>query len=285
MRTEYDPNLIEEAVRLAARGDRQVERALHAAIDSIYTQPDADTRDADFRRAFASFFFTTLRLDRPVTEVIEAFPLVETKVERCVVRRAPHRKGERADLLIRIADSPRAIPSATRNPKSATPGSPPLPLSPSPPLSDRASIPAFTLVVLVCPESLFDPSGWHHRMRRELLFASDMLDPAFDYRLELPAGPTTRRNLVRDRYQVLWSIYVEGRLNEEPNRSDAPPALRQAFCRAFACADDDRIREAVNLLFHARGLTHARLMQWAENPEQLFTAAGGCTAHLLCSAT
>jgi hypothetical protein len=251
MRTEYDPNLIEEAVRLAARTDPRVERALHDAIDPIYAQPDFDARDDAFRRTIAAFFFTALHLDRPVTTVLERFPFIHAKAERCIVRRAPRRKSERADLLIR---EPQAEIDAR----------------------------VFTLIVQVSPESLLDPAGWDHRMRRELLHASDMLDPAFEYRLELPAGPTTRRNLVRDRYQVLWSAYVEGRLDRQ-SASDVPPGLLQTFCRVFAWADDDHMRRAVDRVLRARGLTHARLLEWADNPDLLFATADDNASGALCS--
>ena len=62
-----------------------------------------------------------------------------------------------------------------------------------------------------------------------------MLDPAFEYCREEIDGLPSRQNLIRDRYRVLWDIYIEARLIHM-GLGDAfqLTQLRRMFARAFS---------------------------------------------------
>ena len=92
-------------------------------------------------------------------------------------------------------------------------------------------------VLGVRAERFCDRPGLYAFALRELLYAEDMLDPAFGHRPALPPGlEPARRELVRDRYRVLWEARVAGRMARagvaHGPPDGAPPRFRRAFGRA-----------------------------------------------------
>ncbi len=236
---EYDSTFIEQATLLAARRSDRFEGELHRAIDPVYEIADEEQRQQAFARVFQEFF-ARFGLDRPVADLIMERPLISRHVGRCIVREAPRAKDESAELFVQ-----------TDTPKEATPGR--------------------TLVIHACPQTLLDAQEFTSRMRRELVHVSDMLDERFAYRREAIAGLPARQNLVRDRYRVLWDIYIEGRLEgERLGEKQRGSALRHAFGRVFAEGNASRGLAAFDRVFQAPTLTHHQLLSWAHNPEALF---------------
>jgi hypothetical protein len=236
---EYDHDLVEQTTFLAARRDKRLERDLHLDIDSLYEISDEELRRRKFEAVFRGFF-TKFGLNRVIADLIAEAPLVGERVGRYVAREALREKDESAELFVRDTDA------------GATP-------------SER------TLVIQVCPQSLIDPERFAPRLRRELLHVADMLDERFGYVREGIAGLPARQNLVRDRYRVLWDIYIEGRLDRE-GRSDAAMArsLRGAFNQAFSGRAPHAYDRAFSQVFDTPVLTHRRLLDWAHDPGGLF---------------
>ena len=236
---EYDPILLEQATFLAARRDQRLERDLHLAIDPLYELADNEARQRAFQAVFREFF-ATFGLNRLIADLIAEMPLVGEQVGRCVVREASRVKDESAELFVQDTDA------------QATP-------------SQR------TLVIQACPQSVLDSDEFAWRMRRELRHVADMLDDRFGYVREAIAGLPARQNLVRDRYGVLWDIYIEGRLDRE-GRSNAQTAqsLRRACDRVFAGRDAVSCDHLFSQVFDAPELTHHQLLDWARQPGLLF---------------
>ncbi len=236
---EYEQSLVETTVFLAVRNDQKLECELHQAVDPLYEIPDEELRQRGFVPVFRDFF-TKLGLDRPLVELLSQRPLIGEQVDRCVVREAAKRKAECAELLVRSDVSE----------------------------GDRSGR---TLVIQICPQSFIDSERFVSLMRRELLHVADMLDTRFAYQRATFSGEPSRQNLQRDRYRVLWDIYVEGRLdreqfgvNREKQRSE------RAFGRVFgltAAGDDGAV---FGRIFGAESLTHRDLMDWAREPDLLF---------------
>lgn len=240
---EYDQTLIEQATFLAARRDERLERELHQATDPLYEISDEEKRRRAFAPVFARFF-STLGLDRIVADLIAERPLITEHVGRGVVREAARAKLESAELFVRRAG---AGSSASRR----------------------------TLVIQVCPQSLVESERFALRMRRELLHVSDMLDERFGYTRDTvaPGAPGARQSLLRDRYRVLWDIYVEGRLSREGlGDTSMAEGVRRSLLHVLAACDPRAVDGAFGKVFELPTLTHDDLLAWARDPALLFPA-------------
>ncbi len=238
IRIQYDPALIEQATFLAARRDKSLERELHAAIDPLYEIRDEEQRRRAFENAYRALF-AKLRLDKPVTDLIAERALIDRHVGECVVRGATRRKDESAELFV-VDTGAKTTPA------------------------DR------TLVIQICPESLLDGDRLASRLKRELLHVSDMLDERFAYKKETiaPDTPRSRQNLIRDRYRVLWDVYVEGRLSREgANDEGTMQRLQRMFSRVFADCDVDWCTQTFRRVFDAPAVTHPTLLAFAHAPK------------------
>lgn len=235
---EYDQILVEQATFLFARQNGESESELHRATDPLYGISDEEDRQRSFGRVYREFF-TKFGLDRVVADLIAKRPLIGEKIDRCIVREAPRSKDESADLFRRDEEFPGQSQSS--------------------------------LVILASPESLVHSEKFMRRMQRELLHVSDMLDEHFGYERDAIAGIPVQQSLVRDRYRVLWDIYVEGRIErEEGSDTGSTSLLRHAFTKVFSGFDSGSYQAAFDRVFCGTALTHAQLLKWAGNPELLF---------------
>ena len=236
---EYEQSLIETAVFLAVRSDERLECELHTAVDRLYEIPDEESRQREFVPVFRDFF-TRLGLDRLVVKLLAERPLISDLVDRCVVREAARSKAQSAELLVQDSASE----------------------------TDRVSR---TLVIQLCPQSFIEFERIVPLMRRELMHVADMLDEPFDYKRECFSGDPSQQNLQRDRYRVLWDIYVAGRLEREKLGVDGEKhRLERAFGRVFGNLTTGVEAEVFAGIFDAPSLTHRNFMDWARKTSLLF---------------
>lgn len=242
MKFEYDSRLIELAVFHRIRVEPQLEPAVHAVLDPLYLLPAGAARDAKFHQAHAEMF-QQLGLNRFIEDLLAEQPIVARRVDRCLVRQAARAKQESIELYQRDDD-----PAATR-----------------------------TVLVQLTPEHLADPACCRDEMRRELQHVADMLDESFQYRAADLAGQSPQDNLVRDRYHVMWNIYVERRLTSSGRIAGGKKtALKSGFLRSFGGRFDPPIA-AFEALWSLDKLDHPTLMAMAQDPRRLpgWEAASG----------
>ena len=85
------------------------------------------------------------------------------------------------------------------------------------------------------------------------------------------ANEPSRQNLQRDRYRVLWDIYVEGRLGRERSEvKSEKERLERAFARVFANGTAGADEGVFARVFDSTSLTHREFMDWAREPGLLF---------------
>lgn len=239
MTIEYEQSLVETAVFLGVREDESQECAFHLAIDPLYEISDAELRQREFAPVYRDFF-RKLGFDQLVAGLLAERPAVGEGVDRCVVREAARQKAESAELLVQQPVTGEGCPNKT-------------------------------LVIQICPQSFLDSERFASCMRRELLHVADMLDEAFGYEREAFHGAISFQNLQRDRYRVLWEIYVEGRLDGEGRgKRGAKEGLQQALDRVFTKSPDGAAINVFRRLFDASSLTHRLFMDWAREPSLLF---------------
>jgi hypothetical protein len=231
LQPELEPQLVEATLLEAIRGHAR-EREFHAERDAVYDIVDGERREAAFA-ALHACWFARLALDAPLHEALAEQPAVARGCVRWLIAAARASRDEAADLLVG-------------------------------PDGDR------TLFVRVRPATAAAPDRLLRLLRRELLHVADMLDPAFGYEAALPpdvAGSALAR-AVRDRYRILWSSYVDGRLwRQGLLPATAREERRAEFGRAFPRPGGHAV-VAFERFFGGRDLTHAMLLAFARGEER-----------------
>jgi hypothetical protein len=247
MRVQYSPAFVEAVVTLAIYGDRRLEALLHRAIDPLYRLEPGRDRDRRFASAYWEFFLDLGHHAR-LSLLLEERELMVRQIARCLVHESPGSRGEGAELLVRHD-------------------------------GDLDPIASRTLTLQVRPESFLDELRFASWARRELLHIEDMVDPAFGYAPWLREDAPAQDNLVRDRYRVLWDAWIEARLNRSGFGDEVcEQRLRRLMGRAFSCPEPLAVDAALTRVLNAAALTHAQLLAWARNPEQLLGARNVDTA-------
>jgi hypothetical protein len=236
LKIEYDPGLVEQAINHIVHKDHKLEAELHRWTDPVYGISDTRERDAKFIRAYGDFF-EKLALDGTLRRLLDERPAIAESIGCCRVGPVFRVAQEGAELLVR--NEQREVSRVDR-----------------------------MLVVQISPATLADPALLAQRMRPELIHIADMVDPAFCYERQQIEGLPARQNLVKDRYRVLWDVYVEGRLAregrvEETNRSK----LAGRLARVFGIDSPERASLAIESLSSADSLTHQQLFAWANDPD------------------
>lgn len=242
MRIDYEPSFVEQTIFYAGRQDPKLETELHQATDRLYGLTDAAEREAGFQKVYGTLF-RRLGYDGVVTGLLAERPLIEARVQHCIVRYAVSAKKEAAELFVRDTDD-----SAQQQ---------------------------RSLFIHAYHESLLNPESFKRRMRRELLHVADMLDEGFGYGKEALLGNQPRQNLIRDRYRVLWDIHVEGRLSREGHADDKMKLLlSRQFEKVFAKYSACLFPPSFERVYRADNLNHSQILEWATSPEVLFEKDG-----------
>ena len=208
---DVDPGLAEEAVFLALRerpAEEPAVRAWDRERDELYRLPPGPERDRGFRE-LARAWLARLDLARPVERALAACPCARAQLSAIHVRRARRPRDEGSDLF----SAPRA-------------GRP-----------ER-------MILAALPRRFLEPARLEELALCELLHAEDILDPAFGFEPVFdpdPAAGHARRELLRDRFQVLWEVRVRGRMARLAGGGPAPEALALRAGRAFAGARVDAL--------------------------------------------
>jgi hypothetical protein len=125
------------------------------------------------------------------------------------------------------------------------------------------------VILQVTAPTLAEPQRFRRRLRPELLHVADMVDPAFRYRRQQIEGLPARRNLIRDRYKVLWNVYIHGRLDREGHgEASMKPRLLGQLAHVFGIESDATASRAFARVFHASSPTHEQLFAWANAPHE-----------------
>ncbi len=244
MLVEYDPNLVEHAVFEASRQDPRIEAELHRATDPLYNLDDTRERNAAFHKTYMQFF-QRLRLDHVVSRLLAERPVLKELIQQCIVRKVLGEKQELAELYVKPDGE-----NGAGNPDGRD---------------------SRTIQIHACARSLWKPTLFCSKMRRELLQIADMVDQRFGYQKDSLIGGLPRQNLIRDRYRILWDAYAQSRLMREGYRDDdAQVRLATQFKRVFSLSPSQIVKPALEKVLAQDTLTHDDLMRWATWPKQLF---------------
>ncbi len=251
VRFEYDGYLIEEAVfremlRRATAGDAADYGAYRRRLDEIYENPGCGDRESvgEALRHEHVLYFRRLGFWHAIGGVLEAYPLLNEKIDLLSVQAAQRRNAEGAELFVREGDT-------------------------------NSEEVVRTLVLCIYPESFLDLPQLRAFLRRELYPISDMLDPAFGYvpDRETAAPTSAQENLIRDRYAVLWDIYTERRILGRAHdagtaEQDIPERLRTLAGKAYAGLPRYALEERLQRAWTGDNITHDELLALASESVQ-----------------
>jgi hypothetical protein len=182
----YDTKLTEAVVRQEVdkkerQGDVSLMEEYHKEVDPIYDIEDVIDREEEFDKLYENFFLKNLGYEKVIRGVFDEFPYLNEKISDIYVNMDLVR--EEANLMKKDPDEPgnlRKIKFKMR------------------------------------PEIFNDKNELKRAIRHELVHVKDMLDDDYSYDTKVPAGlNTTEENFVRDRYKILWDIYIDSRLIRE----------------------------------------------------------------------
>lgn len=117
------------------------------------------------------------------------------------------------------------------------------------------------------PEDFDDISLLVAMLRHESMHISNMLDNDFGYKNGRLATSSLQENVVKDRYRVLWDIFIDSRL--EKLRKEMPNIKEerfQEFHALFKSVVPGKEREIFEKLWSANNFTHERLRELANEP-------------------
>ena len=225
---------MEEAVFLNIKEKKQafdpgLIESFHKDREEIYNRQSATEKNQE--QAFLSFyqdFFCKIGLKQIFDEILAEFPVLRHNDVAIFVKRVWNRKQEDAQLYVREAAKTVVISiQAVRT-------------------LNRVTLAAF--------------------LRHEFMHVADMLSPEFFYSPELSLGGSNEMedNLIRERFRILWNLYIDSRLRRK--NSDTPSSQQKEefeFKKAFSFLPKGEQKIIYNKVTEADRLTQADLLTCA----------------------
>ena len=122
-------------------------------------------------------------------------------------------------------------------------------------------------------------------LRHELMRVSDMLDVHFAYSRDVEIGGKSEieDNLIRDRFRMLWDIYIDSRLQKNGRVSTATlQKQRDQLEKIFLSRDDCEKQEFFDRLTNGKLFTQKELVSLAANSGSKKTLQDGGLCCPLC---
>jgi hypothetical protein len=209
------PDLVEEAVFLfmtqSGGTDPVAAATWRREREPLYLSPPGVGRERAFQ-GHARAWFERLGLSAPIEAALRSCPRVSAGLSAIEVRRVVRARDVGSEVF-------GAAGAARADPKR--------------------------MILGLQPHRFLDAAALEALVLCELLHADDMLDPDFGFDPDLDAGPEAdpaRRELVRDRFRVLWTARVQGRLARRSDPHASPPPADPSFRLAFGrSADSDAV--------------------------------------------
>jgi hypothetical protein len=241
MRIHYEPELVEEVVFLElGRREQQADVDLfeqyHGDADAIYDRYSPDERQRKFVELHQTFF-RLLGFDGFVDEVLGEFPVFEGQIDSILIGKAFTELEGSAELSRDI-----------RN-----------------------------MGMKIRPRRFLDRPDLLRRIRHEMMHVSDMLDVEFGYTFDRSVQVSTpmEEHIIRDRYGVIWDIYVDGRLTRRGKDTVLGKDDREREFGAFYAKIPYSQRRAIfEDLWSTEKLSHHDVLDMAQDVRKVLERAG-----------
>lgn len=251
-RMEFDPAFVEEAVFLILKweekaGNDGLVKTFHDGKNQIYETVFGETREEGFR-TFYKVWFSKLGLGVIFERIVGEFPLLAGSEILVFVKRVFRQKDEGSELYV----------------------------------EDCAKTVLIGLQVI----RILDRPFLEGMLRHELVHISDMLDPEFEY----SPGPVlggacgTENDLIRDRFSVLWNLYVSSRIQRKGFQSLVSPGRqRRDFDKTFSFWSEKKRNQVFEDLLNRDRWTQPELLRLACHRDQAKISDRGWFRCPLCN--
>lgn len=233
---ECDPQLAEVALWAAIRGTA-FEKAYLAEREACYQELDLELRSRAFS-ALDQDWFVRLDIAQVALQACSEWPSIMSKVNRCILAPCLRPQEEGAELF------------GAHERKAG--------------LQEKPN-----LVIRIQPASLARPSHLQSLLRHELMHINDMLDPHFRYdpSLEQFHDELGIPNAIRERYRILWDMYIDGRIAHSGQLGPEARARRLREFKPLFRVLDIHTLDAFNSIFDADTLDHPTILAYARCPQ------------------
>lgn len=251
-RIELDPAFVEEAVFLTLKreekaGGEGLVKTFHDGKNQIYEVVSGETREESFRK-FYKVWFSKLGLGVIFERIVGEFPLLAGSEILVFVKRVFRQKDEGSELYV----------------------------------EDFAKTVLIGLQVI----RILDKPFLEAILRQELVHVSDMLDPEFQYSPDPIFGGTceTENDLIRDRFAVLWNLYVSSRIQRKGFQSLVSRGRQKLdFDKTFSFWSEKKRNQVFEDLLNRDQWTHPELLRLARHRDQTRISDRGWFRCPLCS--
>lgn len=243
----YDTKLTEAVVRQEVdkrerKGDVSLMEEYHKEVDPIYDIDDVIDREEEFDKLYEKFFLNNLGYEKVIKEVFDEFPFLKEKISDIYINMDLMR--EEANLMKKDPDEPgdlRKIKFKMR------------------------------------PEIFDDKNELRKSIRHELMHVKDMFDDDYGYDIRVPAGlNTTEENFLRDRYKILWDIYIDSRLIKEGKETMETKEKRFAwFSGIYRKLPNEQKVVMFDNFWNKEKITHKEILDMAADMMQAVPLLGG----------
>jgi hypothetical protein len=245
MDIDYAPDMLDELVRMEMErrekeGDLGLTKEYHKLRESLYNLPDDDDdREEGFEEVDRKVF-ATLGLGSGIEEILEEFPLIPEKIGLMEIRKAYNREEESVNISNRHLET-----------------------------DQKATI------IRLRPQCFFNPNGFVNVIRHEFMHLNDILDEEFGYNTRRFGKNPSEDAFIRDRYRIMWDIYIEARLAREGR--DATDMGRDGCWKEFnllyvKLPEEDR-KTIFETLWNREKMTHSGIAELASDPYKLLQSA------------
>lgn len=226
---QLDPDFIEEAVFLyAGKGPAPavLVKAFHEAREEIYAQPSGEKRDQAFR-IFYEEYFARFGLEAIFENIVSEFPLLAGAGVVIYVKKVAAGKWEESELY---------VDGGMR-----------------------------TVYIGLQAIRILEREFLESFLRSELMRVCDMLDPAFQYSPHpFAEGGEVEREHIKNRFRLLWDIYVDSRLKKRGCRPlGCPESHREEFKKVFPSLSEPQRQALFSRLQNSEGLSQGDLLNLA----------------------
>lgn len=260
-RIEFEDSFVEETVFLAARYKDEADGALtqnfHNDREKIYGSTSSplgqslteEDRNVSFQRLYREYF-QKLGIKDMFERIVKDFPLLNQPGISLFVKKVWSKREEDTELYV----------------------------------DGHLK----TICIALMANRILQPFCIQAILRHELLRISDMLDPHFQYvpHINLEGKNELENNLIRDRFRILWDVYIDIRLRKKGYsvmKSDEDQ--KKEFCKAFFFLKSSEQEYVYSKLEGCEDLMQIDLLGWAQDARSIKTLGEGGLRCPLCDFT
>lgn len=254
IRIIYESFFVEEAVFLASKYNiNELKSAIiqefHKARENIYLNTMTEERNFSFERLYNEYF-NKFRINETFENAVLGFPLLHQPDVTLFVKKVWCKKEEDTELFV----------------------------------DGKVK----TVCIALMANRILQPFSIQAGLRHDLLRISDMLDPKFQYtpHISLAGKNELEDNLIKDRFRILWDIYIDARLRKGGySVMKTVEEQKLKYRKAFFFLKESEQEYVYSKLDGCENLMQIDLINWAQDARSIKMLGEGGLRCPLCEFT